>query len=257
MAGINAARQVRGEDPLVLDRSQAYIGIMIDDLVTKGTNEPYRMFTSRAEFRLNLRIDNADLRLTPVGRKCGLVDDQQWKRFEARRARIDALGVRVAQTRVEPSHPFFARLGIRLREKATVYDLLKRPEIRLRELAEAGILSTYGLRPEDVVSIETEIKYEGYLKQQERQIERLRKAEDRTLPADLDYATMPGLSAEAIEKLSHISPQSIGQASRIPGITPAALSILLLHLEIRRNGNKPKKSVNSSFKTSYGQTSGR
>jgi tRNA uridine 5-carboxymethylaminomethyl modification enzyme len=257
MAGINAARQVRSEEPLVLDRSQAYIGIMIDDLVTKGTNEPYRMFTSRAEFRLNLRIDNADLRLTPVGRKCGLVDDQQWKLFEGRRARIDALGVRVAQTRVEPSHPFFARLGIGLREKATVHDLLKRPEIRLRELAEAGIISTDGLRPEDVVSIETGIKYEGYLKQQERQIERLRKAEDRTLPADLDYATMPGLSAEAIEKLSRISPQSIGQASRIPGITPAALSILLLHLEIRRKGNKPKKTINTSLKRSYSQSSGR
>ena len=257
IAGINAARQVRSEDPLVLGRSEAYIGIMIDDLVTKGTNEPYRMFTSRAEFRLNLRIDNADLRLTPVGRQCGLVDDQQWKLFESRRARIDAVSVRVDATRVDPSHPFFARLGIVLREKATVHDLLKRPEIRLEELAEAGIVSTEGLRPEDVVSIETAIKYEGYLKQQERQIERLRKADDRTLPADLDYAAMPGLSAEAVEKLSRINPQSIGQASRIPGITPAALSILLLHLEIRRNGKKPGKTSSNSSEMSYSRKLGR
>ena len=257
IAGINAARQVRSEDPLVLGRSEAYIGIMIDDLVTKGTNEPYRMFTSRAEFRLNLRIDNADLRLTPVGRQCGLVDDQQWKLFESRRARIDAVSVRVDATRVDPSHPFFARLGIVLREKATVHDLLKRPEIRLEELAEAGIVSTEGLRPEDVVSIETAIKYEGYLKQQERQIERLRKADDRTLPADLDYAAMPGLSAEAVEKLSRINPQSIGQASRIPGITPAALSILLLHLEIRRTGKKPGKTLNNSLEMSYSRKLGR
>ncbi len=247
MAGINAARQVRDEGPLVLDRSEAYIGIMIDDLVTKGTNEPYRMFTSRAEFRLNLRIDNADLRLTPIGRKCGLVDDQQWDLFKGRRARIGALGAKVAETRIDPSHPLFARLGIVLRERATVHELLKRPEIRLEALAEAGIVSTDGLRPEDVVSLETGIKYEGYLKKQQRQVEKLRKADRRTLPADLDYASMPGLSAEAIEKLTRISPRSIGQASRIPGITPAALSILLLHLEIRRNGKKPKVAVNNSL----------
>ena len=247
MSGINAARQVRNEEPLVLDRSQAYIGIMIDDLVTKGTSEPYRMFTSRAEFRLNLRIDNADIRLTPVGRACGLVDDLQWKLFEGRRARIESLRVRVAETRVDPSHSFFAARGIQLREKATVHALLKRPEIRLEDLAAAGIVSTEGLRPEDVLSLETEIKYAGYLKQQERQIERLRKAEQRILPADLHYASMPGLSAEAIEKLERINPQSIGQAGRIPGITPAALSILLLHLELQRSDKKRKTHVTNSL----------
>ncbi len=243
MAGINAARQVQGERPLVLGRSDAYIGIMIDDLVTKGTNEPYRMFTSRAEFRLKLRIDNADLRLTPVGRACGLVDDSQWELFEARRVRIDRLRASVADTRIDPSHRFFAEQGIELREKPRLHDLLKRPEIRLEALAAAGIVSTDGLRPEDVVSVETAIKYEGYLKQQERQIERLRKSEERTLPAELDYSAMPGLSAEVTEKLTQIRPESIGQASRIPGITPAALSIVLLHLELGRNRKPIPKSA--------------
>ena len=242
MAGINAGRQVQGERPLVLGRSDAYIGIMIDDLVTKGTNEPYRMFTSRAEFRLKLRIDNADLRLTPVGRACGLVDDSQWELFEGRRVRIEGLRASVADTRIDPSHRFFVERGIELRGKPRLHDLLKRPEIRLEALAEAGIVSTDGLRPEDVASVETAIKYEGYLKQQERQIERLRKSEERTLPAELDYSAMPGLSAEATEKLTRIRPESIGQAGRIPGITPAALSIVLLHLELRRNRKTTPKS---------------
>jgi tRNA uridine 5-carboxymethylaminomethyl modification enzyme len=243
MAGINAARHVVGREALVLGRSQAYIGIMVDDLVTKGTNEPYRMFTSRAECRLNLRIDNADLRLTPIGRESGLVDDVHWDLFAARRARIDAVRARVATTRVEPSHPFFSERGVNLRAKPTVWDLVKRPEIRLETLAEAGIVSSEGLRREDIVSIETEIKYEGYLKQQERQIERLRKAEDHTLPASLDYRMMSGLSAEAVEKLTAIRPRSIGQASRIPGITPAALSIVLLHSGLRKNEEQTANSV--------------
>ena len=242
IAGINAARLVRGEDPLVLDRSQAYIGIMIDDLVTKGTNEPYRMFTSRAEFRLNLRIDNADLRLTPIGRKVGLVADAQWERFLARRSRIEDVRSRVAKTRVDPTHSFFKERGIELRDKPSLHDLLKRPEIRLEELAEAGFVSTEGLAAEDVASIETAIKYEGYLKQQDRQIEKLRKADRRTLPEDLNYDAMPGLSREMVEKFSRIRPRSLGQASRIPGVTPAALSIVLLHLELRRNAPAEEQS---------------
>ena len=239
MAGLNAARQVRGESPLVLDRSQAYIGIMIDDLVTKGTREPYRMFTSRAEFRLNLRIDNADLRLTPLGRDCGLVDDDRWSLFEARRARIEGVRRAIRDTSVRSDHPFFAERGIQVRDSPKVRDLLKRPEIRLHELGQAGIICTAGLRSEDVVSVETEVKYEGYLKQQDRQIERLQKAESQTLPADLDYRGMPGLSMEAQEKLTSIRPLSIGQAGRIPGMTPAALSIVLLQSELRRKGPKP------------------
>ena len=234
MAGINAARHVRREEPLILDRSQGYIGIMIDDLVTKGTNEPYRMFTSRAEFRLNLRIDNADLRLTPIGHAAGLVDDSHWERFCRRRHRIDRVGAQVREIRAEPGHPFFAERGLRLRGRPTLHSLLKRPEVRLKDLAAAGLVSTGGLRPEDLVSIETAIKYEGYLQQQERQIERLKKADARVLPDGLDFTRMPGLSGEIVEKLTRVRPRSMGQASRIPGITPAALSIILLHLEMRR-----------------------
>ena len=233
MAGINAARHVRREDPLILDRSQGYIGIMIDDLVTKGTNEPYRMFTSRAEFRLNLRIDNADLRLTPIGHDAGLVDDSHWELFCRRRDRIDGVGAQVREKRAEPGHPFFADRGIRLRGRPTLHSLLKRPEVRLKDLAEAGLVSAGGLRPEDLASIETAIKYEGYLQQQERQIEKLKKADARVLPDGLDFTRMPGLSGEIVEKLTRVRPRSLGQASRIPGITPAALSIILLHLEMR------------------------
>ena len=234
MAGINAARRVRREDPLILDRSQGYIGTMIDDLVTKGTNEPYRMFTSRAEFRLNLRIDNADLRLTPIGHEAGLVDDSHWELFCRRRHRIDGVGAQVREKRADPGHAFFVERGIHLRGRPTLHSLLKRPEVRLKDLAEAGLVSTGGLRPEDLVSIETAIKYEGYLQQQERQIERLKKADARVLPDGLDFTRMPGLSGEIVEKLTRVRPRSMGQASRIPGITPAALSIILLHLEMRR-----------------------
>ena len=237
MAGVNATRHVRGEAPLVLDRSEAYIGIMIDDLVTRGTNEPYRMFTSRAEYRLNLRIDNADLRLTPIGREAGLVDDDHWKLFEARRERLEKLGRQIRELKPDPGHAFFSDRGIVLRDRPTVHDLLRRPEIRLAALAEAGLVSTDGLRREDVVSVETAIKYEGYLKKQDRQIEKLRRAESRILPEGLDYPSMPGLSTEMVEKLTRVGPRSISQASRIPGITPAALSIILLHLELGRRSS--------------------
>ncbi len=234
MAGINAARLVRKEDLVILDRSQGYIGIMIDDLITKGTEEPYRMFTSRAEFRLNLRIDNADLRLTPIGRQVGLVDDSHWDLFCRRRERIDRLGAQVREKRVEPAHPFFQARGIRLRDRPTLHSLLRRPEVRLKDLAEAGLVSTGDLRPEDLASVETAIKYEGYLQQQERQIQRLKNADARALPDNLDFTRMPGLSGEIVEKLTRVRPRSMGQASRIPGITPAALSIILLHLGMRR-----------------------
>jgi tRNA uridine 5-carboxymethylaminomethyl modification enzyme len=233
MAGINAAVQVHGKAPLVLDRADAYIGIMIDDLVTKGTNEPYRMFTSRAEFRLNLRIDNADARLTPIGRRMGLVSDDHWEQHLARAARIDRLRQSMEGARVDTAHPFFLSRGMEFRERPTFMSLLRRPEIRMDELIAEGVLKTEVLRREDVVSLETSIKYEGYLKQQDREVEKLRKAESKRIPADLDYSSMPGLSREIVEKLSRIRPESIAQASRIPGITPASISILLFHLEMR------------------------
>lgn len=243
IAGINAALKVRREEPLVLDRADAYIGIMVDDLVTKGTNEPYRMFTSRAEFRLNLRIDNADARLTPIGRRVGLVADDHWEQYLERTARIARLRELVEHARVDTTHSFFVSRGLEFRDRPNVPGLLRRPEIHLEELIREGVLQTESLRREDIVSLETSIKYEGYLKQQDREVEKLRKAEAKRLPADLDYANMAGLSREIVEKLTRIRPQSIAQASRIPGITPASISILLFHLEIRRNRPQPENVV--------------
>jgi tRNA uridine 5-carboxymethylaminomethyl modification enzyme len=234
LAGINAGLKIKGEAPLVLSRSEAYIGIMIDDLVTKGTNEPYRMFTSRAEFRLNLRIDNADRRLTPVGRRVGLVADEHWNQYQERQARIERVEKGFASVKPDVNHPFFVSRGIELRERPTVAALLRRPEIRLEELIAEHAIEVEPMRREDLVSIETSIKYEGYLKQQDREVEKLRKAESKRIPEGLDYAAMPGLSREIVEKLSRIRPQSIAQASRIPGITPASISILLFHMQMRR-----------------------
>ena len=235
LAGVNAALKVKGERPVVLDRADAYIGIMIDDLVTKGTNEPYRMFTSRAEFRLNLRIDNADERLTPIGRRIGIVNDEHWSLYQERRARIDRLRDLIEHTRVDTAHPFFAARSLEFRDRPSFVSILRRPEIHMEDLIREGVLTTEPVRREDIVSLETSIKYEGYLKQQEREVEKLKKAESRRIPQDFDYAGMPGLSREIVEKLSRVRPQSIAQASRIPGITPASISILLFHLEMRRN----------------------
>ncbi|PYR97281.1 MAG: tRNA uridine-5-carboxymethylaminomethyl(34) synthesis enzyme MnmG [Acidobacteria bacterium] len=235
VAGINAALKVKGEEPLVLDRADGYIGIMVDDLVTKGTNEPYRMFTSRAEFRLNLRIDNADERLTSVGRRHGLVTDEHWNHFLERRDRIARVRKLVETSRVNTDHSFFVSRGLEFRSRPSFVELLRRPEIHMADLLAEGVIETEALRREDIVSLETNIKYEGYLKQQDREVEKLRKAESKRLPPDLDYAAMPGLSCEIVEKLSRVRPQSIAQASRIPGITPASISILLFHLEMRRN----------------------
>jgi len=243
VAGINAALKVKGEEPLVLNRAAAYIGIMVDDLVTKGTDEPYRMFTSRAEFRLNLRIDNADERLTPAGRRIGLVTDEHWNQFLERRARIARLRELVQTARVNTEHSFFVSRGLEFRSRPSFIELVRRPEIHLADLIAEGVIETETLRREDIVSLETSIKYEGYLKQQEREVEKLRKAESKRLPPDLDYAAMPGLSREIVEKLNRIRPQSIAQASRIPGITPASISILLFHLEMRRKETQPKSVV--------------
>ena len=238
MAGMNAALKMKGEPPLVLDRADAYIGIMVDDLVTKGTNEPYRMFTSRAEFRLNLRIDNADARLTPIGREAGLVTDEHWHGHLERQHRIERLRDAVGTTKVDPSHSFFVSRSLEFRDRPTLLALLRRPEIRMEDLIREGVLETEPLRREDIVSLETSIKYEGYLKQQEREVQKLRSAESRRLPQDLDYAGMPGLSREIVEKLSRVRPQSIAQATRIPGVTPASISILLFHLEMRHAASR-------------------
>jgi tRNA uridine 5-carboxymethylaminomethyl modification enzyme len=242
LAGINAALKVRKEPALVLGRSEAYIGIMIDDLVTKGTSEPYRMFTSRAEFRLNLRIDNSDRRLTPVGRRVGLLTESHWEEYLSRQARLEHLQARLATSKPEVTHPYFVSKGLELRDRPTVAHLLRRPEVRLEDLLAAGIiqLNSEDFRREDLVSIETAIKYEGYLRQQDREVLKLQKAESKKIPEDLDYGTMPGLSREIVEKLTRVRPASIAQASRIPGVTPAAITILLFHIEMRRLSDHPE-----------------
>jgi tRNA uridine 5-carboxymethylaminomethyl modification enzyme len=243
MAGINSGLQITGRCPLMLDRADAYIGIMIDDLVTKGTSEPYRMFTSRAEFRLNLRIDNADRRLTPIGRRIGLVSDEHWSQFQERLARLDDLRRRLACPREDPEHPYYLSRGVTLHRHPTLATLLRRPEIRIEELIHQGLVDGTNLRREDLLSMESEIKYEGYMKLQERDIARMRKAESRRIPENLDYSSMPGLSHEMVEKLTRIRPESIGQASRIPGVTPASVSIVLFHIEMLRSRVPPESIV--------------
>jgi tRNA uridine 5-carboxymethylaminomethyl modification enzyme len=259
MAGINAALKVKQEPPLVLDRTEAYTAILIDDLISKGTNEPYRMFTSRAEFRLHLRIDNADRRLTPHGRRVGLISDASWADFEAKQERLEAMRKLLEQTKVTGRMTEAAELrsawtggGARPHTVEglvgqTLAQLLKRPEITIEQLVpvlseldgaffrRAGVGSA-GLSSEirnELKSVETEIKYEGYLQQQQRAIDRLKKAEQRTIPEWFDYGTVSGLSREMQEKLLKIRPRTIGHASRIPGVTPAAVSLVNVYIEIQ------------------------
>ncbi len=240
MAGINAAMKLKNREPLILDRSQAYIGVLIDDLVTKGTNEPYRMMTSRAEYRLWLRQDNADIRLTELGRKVGLVTDERYNRFVEKKQQIDQELKRLKETILSPNegtNSFLSRhksskivSGIRL------YDLLRRPEIEYAFLKEIG--QAPGLRKEIVEQVSISIKYEGYLERQMAQIQQFKRFEERHLPQDIDYTKIHGLSLEARQKLQTNRPQSLGQASRISGVSPADISVLLVYLEsLKRKGS--------------------
>ncbi|MCU1221180.1 MAG: glucose inhibited division protein, partial [Candidatus Angelobacter sp.] len=311
MAGINAALKVKGQPPLVLDRTEAYTAILIDDLISKGTNEPYRMFTSRAEFRLHLRIDNADRRLTPHGRRIGLINDQGWADYQAKEQRAQKLAAFLEKTRVSGdllekiSRAQHARLanqsvaseledsaeaaelqsappsangnGLASALGSPLAQLLKRPEIVIEDLA-AVIRETYpeyfaeidtlpsseqhGLKPDslegftarvesrpdanqcratdlsaaarnEMKAVETEIKYAGYLDQQRKSIDRMKKAEQRVIPDWFDYGKVSGLSREMNEKLQRVRPRTLGHASRIPGVTPAAVSLINVYIEIQ------------------------
>ncbi|MEX0606557.1 MAG: FAD-dependent oxidoreductase, partial [Halofilum sp. (in: g-proteobacteria)] len=245
IAGLNAARAASGDAPWTPGRDQAYIGVLIDDLVTRGTREPYRMFTSRAEYRLQLREDNADLRLTPIGRELGLVDDPRWGAFEARRAAIEDEQARLAGLTVRPGDPAAEALseqaGVRMAKVETAAELLRRPEIDYTTLIGAPGLGP-GVTQADVGrQVDIQARYAGYVSQQRDQIERDRKREQTPLPADLDYAEVAGLSSEVREKLAAHRPATVGQAARVQGVTPAAVSLLLVHL--KRRGAALEKSA--------------
>jgi tRNA uridine 5-carboxymethylaminomethyl modification enzyme len=232
IAGINAARRARDCEGFALGRSEAYIGILIDDLVTKGCLEPYRMFTSRAEHRLVLRIDNADLRLTPRGREAGLVDDERWERYLGRVARFDH------NRRILESTLVRTRSG----DRVAASQLLRQPEVRLADLIASGAVAGFLQTPEgatvDVASVETTVKYAGYLKRQEAEIERSRKEERRRIPHGFPFDRVPGLSREIVQRLTQIQPDTLGQALRIPGVTPAAIAVLSSYVgKISRDHN--------------------
>ena len=234
MASVNAVKSIREEEPLILNRSQAYIGVLIDDLVTRGTKEPYRLFTSRAEYRLLLREDNADMRLRDIGRDLGLVDSETYRLFEKKRQAIENGMAWLCSTTVKPGTEVNRRLGEKgsaeLKQMVSLGELLRRPELKIDDL---GLIAGLELKvaPEIRMEVQLEIKYEGYIKRQEEQVRRFRKLENIQLPDHLQYEGMPGLSHEVIEKLSRVRPRSLGQASRISGITPAAISVLQVQLK--------------------------
>ncbi|NLM51653.1 MAG: tRNA uridine-5-carboxymethylaminomethyl(34) synthesis enzyme MnmG [Firmicutes bacterium] len=234
VAGINAVRKIRGQKPLILDRSMAYIGVLIDDLVTKGTPEPYRMMTSRAEYRLLLRQDNADLRLTPIGAEVGLISAERFAKFTAKKAQIAAERMRLEKTRIPASdrvNDKLVSLGTRpLESPVTAAQLLKRHEISYQDILELLEEKT-SLSPEVAEQVEIQIKYEGYIVKQQQQIDKFKKMENKLLPEDFPYQELEGISREAAEKLAKIKPRSVGQASRISGVSPADIAVLLVYLE--------------------------
>ncbi len=256
LAGINAARAVRELEPWCPKRGEAYLGVLVDDLVTRGTAEPYRMFTSRAEYRLLLREDNADLRLTPVAREMGLIDDERWRLFEAKRAALDSESARLAALTLGPRDFAGVRIeglpAVELSREHKASELLRRPEVTyegLRSLAavahDAPWLHDERLRAQVTQQLEVQAKYAGYIDRQNEEIARHRRNEATALPGDLDYEQVRGLSIEVRQRLSEARPATLGQAARVPGVTPAAVSLLLIHLKKRQQPQKA--ALTSSF----------
>ena len=241
IAGINAVQKIKGKDPIILDRSDAYIGVLIDDIVTKSTAEPYRMMTSRAEYRLLLRQDNADLRLTEIGHEIGLISDERYQRFLKKKEEIEKEIERLKTTNAKPNtetNEFLKRQGTtEITAGTKLSELLKRTEITYKSLAEID-----KKRPEldrqVTEEVEIMVKYDGYIEMQKRQVEGFKKLEKKLLPEDLDYNTIKGIRLEARQKLNKYKPYSIGQASRISGVSPADISVLLIYLEQSKRGNK-------------------
>ena len=241
IAGINAAQKIKGKESLILDRSQAYIGVLIDDIVTKGTNEPYRMMTSRAEYRLLLRQDNADLRLTPIGHEIGLISDERYDEFLNKKENVEKEIERLKKLTVKPTEKVNKFLETKnttiLTTGTKMAELLKRPEIKYNELAEIDD-ERPNLSIQEQEEVEIQLKYEGYIKLQETQVEKFKKLEEKILPEEIDYEKIEGISIEGRQKLNKFKPRSVGQASRISGVSPADISVLVIYLQQLKNKEK-------------------
>jgi tRNA uridine 5-carboxymethylaminomethyl modification enzyme len=239
MGGINAALKIQKRRPLILSRAEAYIGVLIDDLVTRGTNEPYRMFTSRAEYRLILREDNADLRLRGRGHELGLVSDEIYNQFLEKKKSIEYETARLKKTWVKSTPAVNAvlveRSSTELTGEASLDQLIKRPELGYRDIAKISP-PEISLDKAAAEQVEIQVKYEGYIQRQFQQVERFASLEQKTIPAEMDYDAVTGLGSEVKQKLKQVQPVSLGQASRISGVTPAALSLLIVALEKRKRG---------------------
>ena len=246
LAGINAALQVSGREPWSPGREAAYIGVLVDDLITRGAPEPYRMFTSRAEHRLMLREDNADLRLTERGRTLGLVDDVRWAKYSQKReaiaretARLQGILVRPEALSADESQALF---GAPLARESRALELLRRPGVSHGALTALAAVGDAGVAPEVAEQVEIQARYAGYITRQQDEVQRTRAQQETRLPTNLDYASVSGLSNEVQQKLTAARPETLGQAARIPGVTPAAISLLLVHLK-KRSASAARKSA--------------